>query len=1384
MLRRGGTVDDNPVPVAAYLATAYAARSAYLAKGKGADRRILIRVAPTSYAEPKGRIPEGTAIIDSGATHSFVTSAHLKRFFPHLAITPLDNPTSVGVANGESSPILGTVSLQLDTHVGTLRTGHHVAIPKPIRFTLDAYVVDQGLDEMLVGMYDLVAAEDGTGGGARELGALLAEYMAGKVQVLPLAPPRARFIDIGGPHAYGEMYAATYHEVHHLNRADTEAPDPTTASPGPIPTREELEKALQTRDFGSGAWVYTIDGFYYRRSTFGDLTTQSKSGAKGFGPVSVSPAMAHVTPLKHGLTRRFQPKYRDALADLFDTMLKEGTLVDLGDPRDPSNAGAHIHPLVIAIKSDGTLRPCLDLVAFNELVNEVAPTTTSLDSVRTALAHLQGADAMWTLDLRKAFFQIPMAEESQKYFTCVGPSGKLYAYRSLVMGYTQSSGILADGLQRMLANVPGTYCYADNVYGRVTRLPGESDHDLGVRCADQLFKVLDLFAQHDVKVGIKDVQLGKSINLLGYIVDGKTLRFSEEAFQGVRDLPIPFKATPSKDQLSRTIGVLSYVRDGVVLTVPDAHRYAELASHANKFVHEPGRAATYDKTLDDALLAMQSLVLNATPAVLPDHKAKWRVRSDASKRGYCWDAAFYDEEAHAWRIVYMQARQFSDAQQRWPVAVRELYGVVNAVRKLYRHLLRNVDWTLQVDHFNLLLARSKGSNSIQWPWWAEIAHARPTRIEHVEGKSFEADIASRLDTYPVEAEPPGPDIFDYELSMASAVIAAHTAATRRTLVQQQAVDRSTRNALRALNGGEPVPVPTKRASRALRELGDFNGRPASYDVVQPDGPAPSPPPSPPATPPAVRSPTPPATPVRRTPVRPPTPPASAKRTRTRLAPVGSPLSPSPLPQSPERPPHPATTVRAEEPFTVPTGMDIHAKVLRTAAAANNTPTNVDIFVNAGASPKHLPTGMVYVIDGGVCINDNDLINELIDYTHDATVHGSARNTLARLSSVWFPNKASRVEKWVKSCKTCQMEPARIARKTPPHGPLNLRPRPEHCWEVVHIDHIPIGNDPTGKCAILHIQDAASRWSSFVPTFTMTAQETVDILTEHVGVWGPIKHIIHDGAQCFEGDVFDTWANLNHTTHKPTHAYTARANGLVERVHGPLRRALGLLSGHDRAHWVHVLRRAQWLINTNPHRILGCSPFEYMFARPPPQLLAVMPDIVERSLAMDCAEALRSVANWHSLWGACLSKADYDSAATAPTYKSGDFVIVRIPQDGKQQPAWTGPFRVHDMEPDREGYVLIEQERDGKGYNIASVAVDHLRLYDNTRPGQTYVPPLRHGTHLPVAVLGERGSGHTLQLQVKWSDGDITYESVAGANKNHSVSRHAIVRAYMGKRARV
>ena len=295
---------------------------------------------------------------------------------------------------------------------------------------------------------------------------------------------------------------------------------------------------------------------------------------------------------------------------------------------------------------------------------------------------------------------------------------------------------------------------------------------------------------------------------------------------------------------------------------------------------------------------------------------------------------------------------------------------------------------------------------------------------------------------------------------------------------------------------------------------------------------------------------------------------------------------------------------------------------------------------------------------------------------------------------------------------------------------------------------------------------------------------MSLSTSQPTTYGPVKHLITDGHASFTGRDFNEWCRINSVTHHVTTRYNPRSNGMIERTHAALRRTLGILSGPDKAAWLPQLKRAQWCLNVAFNRSTSITPYQFMFARLPPTLTSVIPDVLARSNALDIADSMRVIANMHALWSAEASKRMYDASATATSLEVGESVLMRVfAPDSRQHPLWCGPYVVTAVEPDRaDYYVIASHTADGAVAGTFTCPVDHLRRYDASRPDQPRDSPLKRGEHVPAAIIGDRRSGPKRQLHIKWhglpDDINTSWENVAGAHANRSLLRHPLVTAHL------
>ena len=124
-----------------------------------------------------------------------------------------------------------------------------------------------------------------------------------------------------------------------------------------------------------------------------------------------------------------------------------------GEPTTWSSA-LHLQP-----KADGSIRCCGDFRALNHLtVLDGFP----LPNIRHFAGNLKGMRVFSRLDLVKAFYQVPISEESSYKTTTVSPWGT-WRYLRMPMGLRNSAQSFQRLISHVLDGVQGTFVYLDDI---------------------------------------------------------------------------------------------------------------------------------------------------------------------------------------------------------------------------------------------------------------------------------------------------------------------------------------------------------------------------------------------------------------------------------------------------------------------------------------------------------------------------------------------------------------------------------------------------------------------------------------------------------------------------------------------------------------------------------------------------------------------------------------------------------------------------------------------------------------------------------------------------------------------------------------------------------
>ena len=117
-------------------------------------------------------------------------------------------------------------------------------------------------------------------------------------------------------------------------------------------------------------------------------------------------------------------------------------------------------PIVPVAKSNGTVRICGD---YKTTVNPQLQTEEyPLPRIDNIFAKLAGGQKFTKIDLRQAYHQMEVEEESQEYLT-INTHQELYRYNRLVFGITSAPAIWQRYMDQILEGVERTSCILDMI---------------------------------------------------------------------------------------------------------------------------------------------------------------------------------------------------------------------------------------------------------------------------------------------------------------------------------------------------------------------------------------------------------------------------------------------------------------------------------------------------------------------------------------------------------------------------------------------------------------------------------------------------------------------------------------------------------------------------------------------------------------------------------------------------------------------------------------------------------------------------------------------------------------------------------------------------------
>lgn len=341
-----------------------------------------------------------------------------------------------------------------------------------------------------------------------------------------------------------------------------------------------------------------------------------------------------------------------------------------------------------------------------------------LPRIEELISKVSKYEAFSTIDLKSAYHQVPIME-SEKHFTAFEADGKLYQFLRVPFGVTNGVASFQRTIDKIIKDegLEGTFPYIDDV---TVCGKNQAEHDRN------LARFMATARKFNLTLNEEKCRFStKSVKLLGYSIENKTIKPDPDRLAPLMNLPIP----RDNASLQRALGMF-------------AHHCRWIPTFSEKI--RPLLAKGPFPLPEGAVKAFNSLkadVAKASLAAIED-SIPFRVETDASE--FAIGATLTQAE----RPIAFFSRTLNTSEQKHSSIEKEAYAIVESLR-YWRHYLIGRHFEVFTDQKSVAFMfdqyhNSKIKNEKIMRWRLELASFKFDIIYRPGSRNATADTLSRI----------------------------------------------------------------------------------------------------------------------------------------------------------------------------------------------------------------------------------------------------------------------------------------------------------------------------------------------------------------------------------------------------------------------------------------------------------------------------------------------------------------------------------------------------------------------------------------------------------------------------------------------------------------
>lgn len=380
---------------------------------------------------------------------------------------------------------------------------------------------------------------------------------------------------------------------------------------------------------------------------------------------------------------------------------------------EPSNS-PWASPVVLVKKGSGEYRFCFDGRRLNEVTKKDAYPLPKVDGI---LNRLRDAKYISSIDLKSAFWQIPLHPNSREKTAFVVPSFGLFQFKRMPFGLNNA----AQSQQRLMDNVipptlePNVFVYLDDI------IICNKTFEEHIRTLTEVFERL---RDANLTINFAKCQFCRpSLKYLGFVVDQGGLRTNPEKVAAMINYPIPRTAT----EVKRFLGLCSWYRRFI-------SHFSSIVAPLNALLSgkRKKQQIEWNQEADKAFIKIKEALTSAPVLVSPDFSRKFVIQCDASDVGVgaVLTQTLEDDEEH---VIAFASRSLSKAERVYTTTEKELLAVLYAVDK-FRPYVEGTSFQVITDHHSLVWLKNLKDPTGRLARWALKLSQYDLELIHRKGK--------------------------------------------------------------------------------------------------------------------------------------------------------------------------------------------------------------------------------------------------------------------------------------------------------------------------------------------------------------------------------------------------------------------------------------------------------------------------------------------------------------------------------------------------------------------------------------------------------------------------------------------------------------------------